>query len=165
MLTKLARLGIHAGQALSWHWLDRWSIALGRKIADFKVARELKQPRNLVRGWSTPPAMLGNYGTHYNIRAVTAMVGLGANWPADAMYPNVRVDAQGQVLNGSYRYRLRFPSDELPPVHAFWSITAYGQDDYLIDNPTSRYAVGDRDPLVFNADGSLDILVQASPPA
>jgi hypothetical protein len=51
-------------------------------------------------------------------------------------------------------------------VKAFWSVTAYGDDDYLIDNPLQRYAVGDRDPLVFNADGSLDLWVQAdAPPA
>jgi hypothetical protein len=165
MRLKLERLGIQAGQAPSWHWLDRWSVALGRQIADFKVAQELRQPRQQVQGWSTPPAVLGNYGTHYNIRAVTAMVGLGANWPADAMYPFARVDGQGEALNGRHRYRLHFPADGLPPVRAFWSVTAYGQDDHLINHPAQRHAVGDRDPLVFNADGSLDILVQALPPA
>ena len=164
MMVKLARIGIAPGQPPAWGMLDRWSVSLGRAIADWTVARELKKPRDLVRGWSTPPSVLGNYGTYYNTRAVVAMVGLGANLPADAIYPNTRVDATGQALDGRHRYRLHFNAAELPPVNAFWSVTAYGADDFLIANPIHRHALGDRDPLVFNPDGSLDLHVQAEPP-
>ncbi len=164
MMVKLARLGIAPGRPPDWGLPDRWAVALGRAIADWTVARELARPRDLVRGWSTPPSVLGNYGTHYNIRAVVAMVGLGANLPADAIYPNTRVDAAGQPLDGRHRYRLHFGAGGLPPVNAFWSVTAYGADDFLIDNPIHRHALGDRDPLVFNPDGSLDLYVQAVPP-
>lgn len=165
MLVKLSRIGVRAGQPPRWSTLDRWAIALGRWLADFTVARELKKPRDLVRGWSTPPAILGNYGTFYNARAVVAMIGLGANLPADAIYPNTGLDGSGQALDGSRRYRLHFRATELPPVNAFWSITAYGRDNFFIDNPLHRYALGDRDPLVYNADGSLDLWVQADAPA
>jgi hypothetical protein len=164
MMLELARLGVSPGQPPRWGVADRWAVALGRWIADRRIARELAKPRELVRGWSTPPAMLGNYGTRYDIRAVVAMVGLGANLPEDATYPSARVDADGRPLNGSHRYRLHFARGELPPVNAFWSVTAYGADDFLIDHPTRRHALGDRDPLVFNADGSLDLYVQAQPP-
>ena len=51
------------------------------------------------------------------------MIGLGANLPADAMYPRTRVDGQGEALRGSHRYRLHFASTQLPPVDAFWSLT------------------------------------------
>ncbi len=166
LLAKLADLGIAPGQPLRWGRLQRWCFSLGRWAADFKVGRELKQPRRLVRGWSTPPMNLGAYGTDYATRAVVAMIGLGANLPADAMYPNAQVDAEGKTLQGSHRYRLHFKAGELPPVNAFWSVTAYGGDDYLIDNPLQRYALGDRDPLTRNADGSLDLWIQAeAPPA
>ena len=164
MVLKLARLGLGPGRLPDWGWADRRAVGLGRWIADWKVARELKQPRDLLRGWATPPAMLGHYGTFYNTRAVVAMVGLGANLPADAMYPNTRIDDRGSALDGSHRYRLHFKAGELPPVHAFWSVTAYGADDFLIDNPLQRHALGDRDPLKLNADGSLDLWVQAAPP-
>ena len=165
MVASLLRLGIVPGKPLRWGPLDRWCMALGRWAADFKVARELKKPRSVVRGWSTPPANLGQYGTDYATRAVVAMVGLGANLPADGSYPNAHVDAQGAALQGSHRYRLHFKAGELPPVKAFWSITAYGADDYLIDNPLKRYALGDRDPLVRNPDGSLDLWIQAEAPS
>lgn len=164
MMLKLTRLGVGPGQAPRWSTLERGAVALGRWIADWTVAKELKKPRDLVRGWSTPPVMLGKYGTFYNIRAVVAMVGLGANLPADATYPNTQVDSAGHALHGQHRYRLHFKAGELPPVNAFWSVTAYGADDFLMDNPIHRYALGDRDPLVYNPDGSLDLLVQAQAP-
>ena len=164
MLVKLSRLGIAPGRPPSWGVLDLAAVSLGRWLADFTVARELKKPRDLIRGWATPPAILGNYGTYYNTRAVVAMVGLGANLPADATYPTTGVDASGEALSGSRRYRVHFKATELPPVRAFWSITAYGPDDFLIDNPLHRYALSDRDLLVFNPDGSLDLWLQADAP-
>ncbi len=165
MLAKLASLGLAPGQPPQWGLLERGSAALGRALADFGVARELAQPRNLVRGWSTPPATLGQYGTDYATRAAVAMVGLGANLPQDAIYPNTRVDSTGQLLDGSHRYALHFKASELPPVNAFWSLTAYDAHDFFIANPLQRYALGDRDPLVYNADGSLDLVLQAQPPS
>ncbi|MBT9459397.1 MAG: DUF1254 domain-containing protein, partial [Burkholderiaceae bacterium] len=164
VLQKLEQLGLRPGQALDWTLMQRGEMALARWLAERRVASELAKPRELVNGWSTPPALLGRYGQDYNTRAVVAMVGLGANLPADAMYPSARVDGQGRPLNGSQRYRLHFSADALPPVQAFWSVTAYGTDDFLIANALRRHALGDRDPLVFNADGSLDLWLQAEAP-
>ena len=164
MLAKLARLGVAPGQPPQWGVLDRWAVGLGRWVADHTVARELDK-RPTVRGWITPPGNLGNYGTFYNTRAVVAMIGLGANLNADATYPSASVDRHGKPLDGSQRYRLHFDQGALPPVKAFWSITAYGADDLLLDNPLKRYALGDRDPLVYNADGSLDLWIQAEAPS
>ena len=164
MLTKLARLGLTPGQTIQWTLLDRWGLSLGRWIADWKVSQELKKPRDLVKGWSTPPAILGHYGTSYNIRAVVAKVGLGANLPEDALYPSTRVDSAGLPLDGRHRYRLHFKANALPPVNAFWSVTAYGVDDFLIENPIHRHALADRDALAYNPDGSLDLWIQSTPP-
>ena len=105
MMTELARLGMRPGHVPEWGLLESWSLRLGRWIADVAVARELKKPRGLVRGWATPPAILGDYGSDYATRAAVAMVGLGANLPPDAMYPNTRVDQDGKPLDGSQRYR------------------------------------------------------------
>jgi hypothetical protein len=159
----MAKIGIVAGQDVAWSWHDTWSAALGRRLAEFKIAQALKKPMNLVNGWSTPPLILGQYGTDYGIRAVVAQVGLGANLPQDAIYPSAQVDSQGEALHGQHRYRLHFASGQWPPVKAFWSITAYGADNFLIDNPAQRFAVGSLSPLVRNADGSLDLLIQAQP--
>lgn len=163
MLAQLARLGVAPGAAPRWGAAQRWAMALGRAIAERTMARELDR-RPTRRGWITPPAMLGDYGTSYAIRAVVAVIGLGANLPADTLYPSARVDGRGEALHGDHRYRLHFERGALPPVHAFWSVTAYGPDDFFIDNALDRYALGDRDPLVPNPDGSLDLLIQAQAP-
>jgi hypothetical protein len=163
MLKRLADAGLTPGQPVAMAWPQHACFALGRWLANFKVQQALRT-KATDGTWTTPPLNLGNYGTDYNTRAAVAMVGLGANLPQDALYPNTQLDHQGQALSGEHRYRLHFAADQLPPVQAFWSITAYGADEFLIENPLKRYALGDRDPLKFNADGSLDIWIQAQEP-
>jgi hypothetical protein len=63
------------------------------------------------------------------------------------------------------RYRIHFDKAGLPPARFFWSLTAHDQGGYFIANPVNRYAIGDRDPLKFNPDGSLDIYLQSQNPA
>jgi hypothetical protein len=163
LLERLAQLEIKPGQAVHLSWPNALGFSLGRWIANQRVMTALNT-KTRDGSWSYPPLNLGRYGTDYNTRAAVAMVGLGANLPEDAIYPNTALDHQGQALNGQHRYRLHFAANALPPVKAFWSITAYGADEFLIDNPLQRFALGDRDPLVFNSDGSLDIWIQAFAP-
>jgi len=107
---------------------------------------------------------LGNYGANYGRRAVTAMVGLGANLPEDAIYASTRTDAGGRALQGSSSYVLHFAKDQLPPAKAFWSLSLYNQRQAFVENPIGRYAIGSRDRLRYNRDGSLDIYIQHERP-
>jgi hypothetical protein len=59
---------------------------------------------------------------------------------------------------------LHFNKDELPPVDAFWSLTMYDAEGFQIANPLNRFAIGGRDALKFNADGSLDLYIQNESP-
>ena len=59
---------------------------------------------------------------------------------------------------------LHFEKSELPPVRAFWSLTLYNERQFFAANPINRHAIGDRDALKFNADGSLDLYIQRDPP-
>ena len=52
----------------------------------------------------------------------------------------------------------------MPPVHAFWSLTMYNDKQLFAANPIDRYAIGDRDKLAFNPDGSLDLYIQRKSP-
>ncbi|MGI5472854.1 DUF1254 domain-containing protein [Streptomyces sp. CA-132043] len=116
-------------------------------------------------GWSYD-LDIGAYGQNYLLRALIARHGLGALTAEEAVYASTRRDAAGHRLSGQHAYRLHFPADRLPPVAAFWSLTAYDQDNFLVENAIDRYAIGDRTPgLAHGDDGSLDILVQHHEPA
>jgi hypothetical protein len=108
---------------------------------------------------------IGNYGTNYKVRAAVAFGGLGANLPEDAIYPVTNVDNKGQLLSGKFHYIVHFDKDKMPPVGAFWSLTMYNDRHFFNENPINRYAIGDRDQLKFNSDGSLDIYLQNLPPS
>jgi hypothetical protein len=67
-------------------------------------------------------------------------------------------------LNGANEYVLHFAKAEIPPVNAFWSLTMYDAESYLVPNPINRYALGDRSGMKAGDDGSLTIYIQNKPP-
>ncbi len=117
-----------------------------------------------VNGWTLAVDDIGDYGTNYFLRAIIAYGGLGANLPEDAVYPATHVDSDGRPLNGRNQYVIHFDKGQFPPANAFWSITLYNDRQFFVANPLDRYAIGDRDRLKFNPDGSLDIYIQADAP-
>lgn len=52
----------------------------------------------------------------------------------------------------------------MPPVEAFWSITPHDPDGFPVASAMNRLAIGDRDALVANADGSLELFLQHESP-
>jgi hypothetical protein len=85
----------------------------------------------------------------------------------EAMYPVYPVDADGQKLNGSNRYALRFPPGRLPPVDAFWSLTMYEQPaSLLVANPLNRYLLNSTmlEQFTYDPDGGLTLLVRNESP-
>jgi hypothetical protein len=118
----------------------------------------------LANGWRTNLTAIGTYGTDYLHRAGVAYGGLGANAPEDAVYPTAFADADGQPFSSDRKYVLHFDKGQIPPVRAFWSLTMYNDKQIFAANPISRFAIGDRDKLQFNQDGSLDLYVQRESP-
>ena len=145
--------------------LDAMLLDLAKNLTDKGLKKSLEQGRELENGWAVQRDTIGDYGTNYAVRAAVAMVGLGALPPAEASYPNTSRDSEGGLLAGDYSYRLHFPAGQTPPVNAFWSLTMYDEDGFLVANPIGRYTLGDRDKLTFNEDGSLDLLIQHEAPA
>jgi hypothetical protein len=73
-------------------------------------------------------------------------------------------DIFGHLLNGVHRYLLRFERGQEPPTCGFWSLTIYGRLAMPVDNPARRCAIGDRDPLMIDDDGVLEIYIQRDVP-
>jgi hypothetical protein len=166
-LHRMERIGFRVGQPFD---LDAQPeairAAIEEGVADGKarLRREYERLDGIgTQGW-VYTTQGGAYGVNYLLRAGVAAWGLGMNLPEDAIYPSLSTDSQGRPLDGEHRYVLRFPEGELPPVDAFWSVTAYDKDGYFIANPIDRYALGDRSGLVANQDGSVEILVQSDSP-
>ena len=107
---------------------------------------------------------MGRYGTKYAYRAGWTFFGVGGNLPEDAVYPFAELDGDGKPFNGANKYTLHFTKAEIPPVNAFWSLTMYDDDAYLVANPINRYALGDRSHLAFDADGGLTLYIQGDSP-
>jgi hypothetical protein len=167
MVDRMKKLGIVPGQRFDTSKLDAASaqgIEAGAKSGRDAIASAAGGSKGDIRnGWITNWD-LGRYGTNYGLRAVVAWIGLGANAPEDALYPTTRVDNGGRPLNGANKYVLHFDKGKFPPAEAFWSITMYNDKQAFVANPIERYAIGDRDKLRLNADGSLDISIQNQSP-
>ncbi len=166
-IARLARIGIRPGESFDFDELDS---SLQAAVTDAPAAaRELMQATlpgiaKIVNGWQMNTDTMGVYGNYYLKRALVAMLGLGANQPEDAIYPLCLTDADGRPLNGDNDYILHFEQDEIPPVGAFWSVTMYDGEGFQAANPINRFAIGDRDDLTFNDDGSLDLYIQHDNP-
>ena len=147
-------LGEHAG--------EEWKKML-KGLSDYLLekADQFLIDNGVFRFMGNP---ISRFGQEYDYRALVAIGGFGAN-PVDvAVYMRANTDDAKDQLSGAHSYLLHF--DALPPVreHGFWSITAYDEENFLIDNPISRYTINDRSDFTLNEDGSLDILLQKDAP-
>ncbi|MGD9657396.1 MAG: DUF1254 domain-containing protein [Methylocystis sp.] len=166
-IARLKRIGIEPGKSFNFDSADPVvKRALEKASKDGRSLMKEKTPTlaRVVNGWQMNTDTMGVYGNYYLKRAIVAQVGLGANQPEDAIYPLNLADSEGKALNGEEKYLLHFTKAELPPVDAFWSITLYDGKGFPVANPLNRFAIGDRDPLKYNADGSLDLYIQNTNP-
>lgn len=167
ILFQMKAIGLEPGKSWDPSKLDKATIDAinaGAKEAQEDTITGIKTIAPRVNGWSMMVDNIGTCGTSYRQRAVVALGGLGANLPADAVYPTAFVDSEGKPLDSANRYVLHFDKGKLPPADAFWSITMYDNEGFQVPNPINRFAIGDRDKLKFNADGSLDIYIQTDSP-
>ncbi len=167
IVARLRRIGITVGESFDFEKLDAAAKQeLERAAADALKAMYAKLPTlaRVVNGWQMNTDTMGVYGTYYLKRAIVALAGLGANRAEDAVYPLNVSDSEGKPLEGEKNYVLHFSKEELPPTDAFWSVTMYDKDGFQAANQLDRFAIGDRDPLKYNADGSLDLYLQHESP-
>jgi hypothetical protein len=166
-LARLKRLGFESGKPFVFESAPV-AVRSGLQRAAVDGLKHMKAKSTtlarVVNGWQMNTDTMGVYGNYYLKRAIVAMIGLGANQPEDAIYPLNLADAGGKPMDAANRYVLHFRKEELPPVEAFWSITMYDAEGYQVANPLNRFAIGDRDDLKYNSDGSLDIYIQRTSP-
>jgi len=170
MVRGLATIGVVPGETFDWKSLPlstRTSMNVGVSAAK-KIMDKVVDSRVGGSGPGNPnwqhANTIGNYSDHYIIRAGIARIGLGANIKEDAFYTSAAHGSDRNPLKGDRNYTITFGPGQLPPVNGFWSVTAYDENKYLIQNPANIYALGDRSHLVSAADGSTTIHLSPSAP-
>jgi len=167
ILARMARAGLEPGKTFVLSELapvtrDAFLAAPAEALENLE--NEIFHVTPVINGWRVLGQPVGTYGTDYLHRASIAYNALGANVAEDTSYFMSISDDQRQRLTSDSSYVLRFAQDELPPVHAFWSVTLYNEERYFADNAINRYGLTNRGDLVFNADGSLDLWIQRDDP-
>jgi hypothetical protein len=167
ILARMRRIGIEPGKSFSIDAAPpeiQQAIRAAAPEAIKLIEAALRSSGIAANGWRTNMTAIGTYGADYLHRAGIAFAGLGANVIEDAIYPTAIADSDGQAFASENRYLLHFDKGQTPPVRGFWSLTMYDERQLFAANPIDRYAIGDRDKLAFNPDGSLDIFIQRDPP-
>jgi hypothetical protein len=167
IVERMKRIGITPGQSFDAAKADpavRQAIMDAPATAQKMMQALVPRMARVTNGWMINSDTMGVYGNYYLTRATISMIGLGANQAEDAAYPLAVSDADGKPIDGNSNYVMHFDKDKLPPVDAFWSITMYDKEGFQVANPLNRFAIGDRDQLKYNADGSLDIYIQNASP-
>ena len=166
-LQRMQRLGIVPGVPVTrerlssnaWTALDRAIPFAQRKIRDHAT-----RAARIMNGWVMMASPIGTYGTDYLKRALVAFMGLGASPVEDAIFPTAFTMADGSPFDSDAKYEVRLPHNGQPPARAFWSLTMYNDQQLFADNPIRRYAIGNRDYLRYDSDGSLMLYIQRESP-
>jgi hypothetical protein len=170
LMARFAKIGVGAGK----------TFAASALSPDVKTAIE----QGMADAWADLGALqkridakevtLGEmFGTreylknNYLYRMAAAVNGIYGNSKQEAMYPIYSIDADGEKLEGTKRYAVRFAPDQLPPVNAFWSLTMYElPESLLVANPLNRYLLNS--PMLpqmkRDADGGLTLHIQNESP-
>jgi hypothetical protein len=171
---RFAKIGVEAGKPFAADKLtaeQKSVLETGMRNGLEKIKRKVGDLGKNENGWRVALNGFGDrqaYHGDWPLRAAAAMAGIYGNSPAEAVYPILATDSEGQKPDCSKnRYALTFPAGQFPPVNTFWSVTMYdGNTQLLIDNPINRYLINSPmlPNLKKNADGSLTIYMQQDSP-
>lgn len=172
LMARFAKIGIGAGKTIDFDKLSpevKTAMEEGIKevwSVDFAAFMKKVEAGEITGGqvFGTREYLKNNY----LFRMGGAVLGIFGNSENEAIYPMYSTDESGKLLDAtSNKYILHFAADELPPVHAFWSLTMYElPSSLLVANPINRYLLNS--PMLpefkFDEDGGLTFYVQNASP-
>lgn len=172
MLAQFARIGIGPNCNID-DMPEPIRLGLQRAAVDgYKFIRSSQKYLGTpVGGWSYPTKHIGRAGVsgEYLSRAsIQALWGLVSEDPAEAVYINTFLDADGNPLTGENTYIMELAS--MPPFNSdafgFWSITLYNKDYHLVpDSAEGHYSINSYHTILpVAADRSPVIRIQKSAP-
>lgn len=162
VLMRLRTLGIDRGRRFVFaEQSNEVQEALRSAITAGKAAvmEDARTHNRVVNGWNYRQSNVGIWGNDYIRRATVARFGIAANPVEDAAYLQPLMDAEGNPLDGANPHVIHFEPGGTPPAGAFWSLTVYDREGFLIPNDLDRFGIRSRDEVRYNQDGSLDIFL------
>ena len=172
LMKRFAMAGLGQGQSFDVEALsadqrravDEGMADAWQTFAKFKKEEVDTGKRTSADGFGTREFLRNDYMN----RMSSAVLGIYGNSKEEANYPIYFVDAERNPLNGATgRYTVKFETEQLPPVNAFWSLTMYELPASLLtENPINRYLINSQmEPdLIRDADGGITLLIQHESP-
>lgn len=170
LMGRFAKIGIVAGKQLV---VDQFSPEMKKAFedgikdawADFAGLQLLAQTGEVKSGdiFGTREILQNNY----LYRMAGTVLGIYGNTQEEAIYPSYYIDSDGDKLDGSNKYKMYFPSGQLPPVNSFWSLTMYGLPaSLLVENPLNRFLMNSTMVSQFDTDtdGGITFFFQNESP-
>jgi hypothetical protein len=171
LMERFAKIGVGAGKTFdATKFSPGLRQAMAQGMADAWMEFEELKTAQIDTGKVKSGDMFGDRASlkgNYLYRMAAAVLGIYGNSKTEAMYPMYGIDADGQRMDGTHRYLLRFAPGQLPPVNAFWSLTMYEMPaSLLVANPINRYLINSPmlRQLQRDADGGLTLLIQNESP-
>lgn len=144
------------------HWRDAVTETLTKGFADGLESirtTAAQAGHDTTDSWWPAPSNAGAWPATATERAARAYADMGAPEREDVLAFSCDQDRLREPLSGACSYVIHFPRTGLPPAEAFWRLIA------VPATPAGgRHGLGDHNDLLLNRDGSLDILIQVSPP-
>jgi hypothetical protein len=141
---------------------DEVAVQVAMGFADgMEAIRAVAAPaaHDAMGAWRPAPSNELAWPTAALERAARAYAAMGAPEREDMLAFTAQHDSQGEPFSGGCSYSIHFSRNALPPAEAFWWLSALPATAVV-----GRHGVGDRNDLVLNHDGSLDLLIQSTPP-
>ena len=145
----LGQAGIYSGSYTPPSGVNLTQAAL---IANASITADVTNPVNIRKqsnDWQiSTEAYQGNFGSNYAGRASVAIAGYQQLPAQQVLYPGWRSTGFTSRFSLAPNQSLLWTFSGKPSVQAqgfgFWSVTVYGDDQYLIPNPIGRSEVSDR---------------------
>jgi len=172
LMERFAKIGVGAGKKIDITALSpEVKAAMEAGIKEAWDVQFAKLKSEIDAGKVTSKDVFGTrkeLKNNYLYRMAGAILGILGNTVQEAMYPIYSVDADGNKLDATTnKYTLHFAKDELPPVHAFWSLTMYKLPaSLLVANSLNRYLLNSPMLPSFkrDADGGITFYIQKESP-
>lgn len=152
----LARAGLYNDQYYPQKGVN---LTQAVAIANASITAYVDQPENIRQqgnNWQLQtPENQGNYGTRYASRAYVALAGYQQLTIRQALYPGYGNLGFTTAFSLKPNTSILVTFSRKPELkqYGFWSLSVYGQDEYLISNPINRFSVSDRTLDLTYEDG------------